>query len=116
MTGYIFILREIKADLQFTVPAANRTEAVKQANEALRETENLILGTGLAEPDFHSAEWRINLESEIDETMIAGETPLATDDLLKAHRVLEQLGYDYQGADEMLGADDAPLFTKVLWT
>jgi len=116
MTGYIFILREIKADLQFIVPAANRTEAVKQANEDLRETESLILGTGLAEPDFHSAEWRIKLESEIDETMIAGETPLATDDLLEAHRVLDQMGYDYQGDAEMLGADDAPLFTKVLWT
>jgi hypothetical protein len=116
MTGYIFILRQVKADLQFTVTAATRGEAVKLASEALQETGSLIFGAGLTEPDFHSAEWMIKLENKIDETMIAGETPLAADDLLEAHRVLEQMGYDYQGNNEMLGADDAPLFTKVLWT
>lgn len=120
MNKYIITLeRELKVQFRIPVFAETAPEGVRIVNRAIQKSGNVLIGSSLSLGDLPPVEWIIHLDG-IDEDVSIREdspSPLA-EDLLTAYRFLEAAGYNYQGEDgeDALAADDAPLFTKPIWT
>lgn len=117
MNRYIFrIETQPKAEMHIAVVAATPSAAAKIVNQNLADKDKLIYGTGSVGPDCLLADFVFEPQASVDEKVIVGEDKLDGRDLEEARRFLEQEGYNYQGDDENLAADEKPMFIKNLWT
>lgn len=117
MNRYIFrIETQPNAEMHVAVVAETPSAAAKIVNQNLSEKDKLIYGTGSVGPDFLLADFVFQPQASVGEKVIVGEDELDGRDLEEARRFLEREGYNYQGDDENLAADEKPMFIKNLWT